>query len=164
MTGQVARLTPAKLSHYPPHPLSHTTSQYVERTALRVWYTRPALTRPPSLAVSTPSGPPPPPGDNSTPKPSTSSGADSSAVATDLADVKMEQPEEEQEVHLPDEIANGTPEDILTRVRLIDNELKVSTTPLAGRAPLDRLLGLPRVAFCGAPGPREGVCVLVTVG
>lgn len=30
------------------------------------------------------------------------------------------------EAPLPDDIANGTPEDILTRVRLIDNELKVS--------------------------------------
>lgn len=36
-------------------------------------------------------------------------------------------PAEPEEEPLPEEVLNGTPEDIMTRVRLIDNDLKVSS-------------------------------------
>lgn len=73
--------------------------------------------------MSTPSAPPPPPADATPPKPST----DSAEPAPADGDVKMEEavPVVEEET-LPEEILNATPEEIMTRVRLIDNDLKVS--------------------------------------
>lgn len=74
--------------------------------------------------MSTPSAPPPPTNNDSTPKPEPSTST--SPVAT-AEDIKMEATEPQVvEDPLPDDIANGTPDDILTRVRLIDNELRVS--------------------------------------
>lgn len=73
--------------------------------------------------MATPSAPPPPVDDAAAPKPSTSTGAPTDAAA----DVAMEdaKPAVVEEEPLPDDIANGTPEDIMLRVRLIQNELKV---------------------------------------
>ena len=88
----------------------------------------------PSLPPSTPGGAAPAGGAGAPgggaggdpPKPdaaATSTGGEGAAT-TDGGDVKMEEQEPVEEP-LPDEIVNGTPEDIMTRVRLIDNELKV---------------------------------------
>lgn len=80
--------------------------------------------------MSAPSDPTPPPtnssSDPSPPKPST----DSNPTASTSEDVAMIDdvaapviPEEEP---LPEEILRASPEEIMTRVRLIDNDLKVS--------------------------------------
>ncbi|KAK4701867.1 26S proteasome regulatory subunit T5, partial [Phenoliferia sp. Uapishka_3] len=73
--------------------------------------------------MSTPSAPPPPTNPSTPSKPS----ATSSAPADASADVAMEdaKPPVVEEDPLPDDIANGTPEDIMLRVRMIQNELKV---------------------------------------
>lgn len=74
------------------------------------------------------SAPPPPnPNGNSEQKPAAADNA-AAPAPTNGADAasKQEPSKEPEETPLPDDILNASPEDIMTRVRLIDNDLKVS--------------------------------------
>lgn len=73
------------------------------------------------------SAPPPPPNPTGeAPKPEATPAAAAGAASSD--DVKMEEAAVPEEEPLPDDILNASPEDIMTRVRLIDNDLKVSSS------------------------------------
>lgn len=78
--------------------------------------------------MDTSAPPPPPPNDapNSSDTKSDAVGEGAAAVPASGADVEMA-PAVEEEEPLPEEILNASPDEIMTRVRLIDNDLKVSS-------------------------------------
>lgn len=90
------------------------------------------------------SAPPPPPNPaGDAPKPEATPAAAGAGTAPS-DDVKMEEAAVPEEEPLPDDILNASPEDIMTRVRLIDNDLKVSSsmTKASSPSPFRRGVGL----------------------
>lgn len=73
------------------------------------------------------SAPPPPPNPQGDTLPKAAAAAATATTSSD--DVAMEAaPTVPEEEPLPEDIINASPEDIMTRVRLIDNDLKVSAS------------------------------------
>lgn len=73
------------------------------------------------------SAPPPPPNPQGDTLPKAAAAAATATTSSD--DVAMEAaPTAPEEEPLPEDIINASPEDIMTRVRLIDNDLKVSAS------------------------------------
>ncbi|GAA6016665.1 hypothetical protein JCM10207_000141 [Rhodosporidiobolus poonsookiae] len=75
--------------------------------------------------MSAPQPPNPPSQPDSPPKPSPA--ADAASTSTSQVDATMtaQPPQEPEEEPLPDDILNASPEDIMARTRLIDNDLRV---------------------------------------
>lgn len=102
---------------------------------------RPSL---PSLChptMSTPSEPPnPPPSSNAAEKapaqPSSSTQPPADGAAPMETDAPTEEPVVETWEDLPEEIRNSSPEEIMTRIRLIENDIKVCTPFLLTNAPV----------------------------
>jgi len=67
---------------------------------------------------------PPPPNQPSSEKPDATSSSAVASSSTPAADVKMEPPKVEEEP-LPEDILNANPDEIATRTRMLENDIKI---------------------------------------
>jgi 26S proteasome regulatory subunit T5 len=90
-------------------------------------------------------GPNPPPADNKANPDQPASTSDAPATTVEaLMDTTPDQPPEETWDDIPDDVKNSSTEDILTRSRLIDNDIKVSFNY---KLPLEFCLSIDHIGY-----------------
>lgn len=144
------------------HTLTHVRIQapnitrmgVYETYASRIWIRSSYFTPPPALdspAMSSAQPPDQPPEENNNnngelkPEAEASSSSPAPAAGTDgsAMDTTPDQPPEETWEDIPEDIKSLSTDEILTRTRLIDNDLRVSTLELVGQCCVDQNSGHP---------------------